>query len=173
MKIIINESQLRLIVENEGEDDNLIDFTPFYKSGIPPVEWDEMYEHMNTKKKKGGKYDGYYINGDVYLPSSDITELNYLVKVGGLLVLDNSQIRLLPKLSYVGGRLDLYYSQIRLLPKLSYVKGWLDLRRSSIKTLPMLSYVGGDLSISNTPLSKTTTEKELREQINVGGYISL
>ena len=169
MKIIINESQLRLIVENE--DDNLINFTPFYKSGIPPIEWDEMFLHLNNKK--GGKYDGYYINGDVYLSSSDITELNYLVKVGGLLVLDNSQIRLLPKLSYVGGRLDLYYSQIRLLPKLSYVKGWLDLRRSSIKTLPMLSYVGGDLSISNTPLSKTTTEKELREQINVGGYIDL
>ena len=167
--IIINESQLRLIVENE--DDNLINFTPFYKSGIPPIEWDEMFLHLNNKK--GGKYDGYYINGDVYLSSSDITELNYLVKVGGLLVLDNSQIRLLPKLSYVGGRLDLYYSQIRLLPKLSYVKGWLDLRRSSIKTLPMLSYVGGDLSISNTPLSKTTTEKELREQINVGGYIDL
>ena len=169
MKIIINESQLRLIVENE--DDNLINFTPFYKSGIPPIEWDEMFLHLNNKK--GDKYDGYYINGDVYLSSSDITELNYLVKVGGLLVLDNSQIRLLPKLSYVGGRLDLYYSQIRLLPKLSYVKGWLDLRRSSIKKLPMLSYVGGDLSISNTPLSKTTTEKKLREQINVEGYIQL
>ena len=170
MKIIINESQLRLIVENE-DNDNLIDFTPFYKSGIPPEEWDDMFEFRN--QKKGGKYDGYYINGDVYLSSSDITELNYLVKVGGLLVLDNSQIRLLPKLSYVGGRLDLYYSQIESLPMLSYVKGWLDLRRSSIKTLPMLSYVGGDLSISNTPLSKTTTEKKLREQINVEGYINL
>jgi hypothetical protein len=29
------------------------------------------------------------------------------------------------------------------------------------------------LSISNTPLSKTTTEKKLREQINVEGYINL
>ena len=45
MKIIINESQLRLIVENEGED-NLIDFTPFYTSGIPLGEWDDMFEHL-------------------------------------------------------------------------------------------------------------------------------
>ena len=114
MKIIINESQLRLIVENEGKKDNLIDFTPFYMGGVPPVEWDEMYEHMNTKKK-GGKYDGYYINGDVYLSSSDITELNYLVKVGGNLDLRRTPIKSLPMLSYVGGSLDLVETPLSMV----------------------------------------------------------
>ena len=103
MKIIINESQLRLIIENENK--NLIDFTGVYESGVSPNKWDDMYEHINNKK--GGKYIGYYINGDVYLSSSDITELNYLVKVGGNLDLRRTPIKSLPMLTEVGGSLDL------------------------------------------------------------------
>ena len=103
MKIIINECQLRLIVENE--DKNLINLTDFHDSGVSPNKWDEMFLHLN--KKKGGIYDGYYIDGDVYLSSSDITELNYLVKVGGNLDLRRTPIKSLPMLSYVGGSLDL------------------------------------------------------------------
>ena len=108
MKIIISEGQLRLIIESEKEDkgENLIDFTGVYESGVSPNKWDEMFEHINNKKK-GGKYDGYYIDGDVYLSSSDITELNYLVKVGGNLDLRRTPIKSLPMLSYVGGSLDL------------------------------------------------------------------
>ena len=131
MKIIINESQLRLIVENEGED-NLIDFTHVYKGGFPPEEWDDMFLHLNNKKE-GGKYDGYYINGDVNLHKSDVTELKYLVRVGGML----------------------------------------DLENTSIKSLPMLSEVGLSLYLRGTPLSKTTTEEELRKQINVEWVIYL
>ena len=108
MKIIINESQLRLIVENK-DNDNLIDFTPFYKSGVTPVEWDDMFEHLN--KKKGSKYDGYYIDGDVDLEESNVTQLKYLVKVEGYF-LNNTQIESLPMLSYVGWSLDFYGSQI-------------------------------------------------------------
>ena len=108
MKIIISEGQLRLIIESEKEDkgENLIDFTGVYESGVSTNKWDEMFEHINNKKK-GGKYDGYYIDGDVYLSSSDITELNYLVKVGGNLDLRRTPIKSLPMLSYVGGSLDL------------------------------------------------------------------
>ena len=107
MKIIISEGQLRLIIESEKEDkgENLIDFTGVYESGVSPNKLDDMFEHMNNKK--GGKYDGYYIDGDVYLSSSDITELNYLVKVGGNLDLRRTPIKSLPMLSYVGGSLDL------------------------------------------------------------------
>jgi hypothetical protein len=145
MKIIINESQLRLIVENEEKKDNLINFTPFYKGGIPPVEWDKMFLHLN--KKKGGKYDGYYIDGNVNLHESDVTELKYLVKVEG--------------------SLNLYNSQIKSLPMLEYVGDWLDLDDSQVKSLPMLEYVGGSLFLNRTPLSDATTEEELRKQINV------
>ena len=143
MKIIINESQLRLIVENK-DNDNLIDFTPFYKSGVTPVEWDDMFEHLNIKK--GSKYDGYYIDGDVDLEESNVTQLKYLVKVEGYF-LNNTQIESLPMLSYVGGSLDLYGSQIESLPKLESVGGFLDL---------------GD-----TPLSEVTTIEELRDTIKV------
>jgi len=47
MKIIINESQLRLIIENEDKDDNLLDFTPFVD--VNPIKWDEMFERLNKK----------------------------------------------------------------------------------------------------------------------------
>ena len=47
MKIIINESQLRLIVENEEK--NLLDFTGHKNN---PEDWDDMFEYVN--RKKGG-----------------------------------------------------------------------------------------------------------------------
>jgi hypothetical protein len=167
MKIIINESQLRLIVENEEE--NLLNFTGY--KNIDPDEWDDMFKHLNNKK--GGKYIGYYINGDVKLSYSDVTELNYLVKVEGSLDLNNSQIKLLPMLSYVGDGLDLMSTQIKLLPMLSEVGGFLSLYKSKIKLLPMLSYVGGFLDIRNTPFSTKTTEEKLRNKIEVNGFIYL
>ena len=171
MKIIINESQLKLIVENE--DDNLIDFTPFYKGGFPPSEWDEMYEHMNTKKKKGGKYDGYYIDGDVSLYESEVTELKYLVKVGGYLDLYYTPIESLGNLKSVGGYLSLYKTKIESLPMLKYVGSGLSLRSSLIESLPKGLYVGGDLYLRMTPLSKSTTKEELRNKIEVKGNIYL
>ena len=186
MKIIITEEQLKLIVENE--DKNLIDFTGVYESGVSPNKWDEMFEHLN--KKKGGRYDGYYIDGDVNLNNSDVTELKYLVKVEGEFILGDL-IDSLPMLEYVGGPLDLSKTPIKSLPMLSYVKlnlylndtpieslpklehvgGSLDLYKSKIKSLPKLEHVGGILDLVGTPLSKTTTEEELRDEITVGGNI--
>jgi hypothetical protein len=171
MKIIINESQLRLIVENE-DNDNLINFTHVYRTGFPPEEWDGMYEHMNTKKK-GGKYDGYYINGDVILSYSDVTELNYLVKVEGSLSLDDTPIESLDNLKSVGGYLSLYKTKIESLPMLKYVRSGLSLRSSLIESLPKGLYVGGDLYLRMTPLSKSTTKEELRNKINVKAGIYL
>jgi hypothetical protein len=149
MKIIINESQLRLIVENEGKD-NLINFTPFYNSA-DPNDWDDMFLHLN--KKKGGIYDGYYIDGDVYLQEFNVTKLDYLVIVGGRLNLNHSPIKSLPMLEYVGGYLDLYGSQIE-----SLLDGL---------------YVGGYLDIGDTQLSDNTTEKDLRDMIKVKKNIFL
>ena len=148
MKIIINESQLRLIVENE-EDSNLLDFTKF--KHFDPNEWDDMYEHINNKK--GGKYIGYYINGDVELYDFDITKLEYLVKVEGKLDLRRTPIKLLPMLFYVGASLDLYGSQIESL-------------------LDGLS-VGGFLDLGDTPLSEVTTIEKLRDTIKVKKSIFL
>ena len=170
MKIIINESQLRMIVENEGED-SLIDFTHVYRTGFPPEDWDDMYEHLN--KKKGGIYDGYYIDSYVNLSYSDVTELKYLVKVGGSLNLNGSKIKSLGNLKSVGGFLDLYNTLIETLGNLESVGGHLDLEDSLIKSLGNLKSVGGFLDLKNTPLFKKTTEEELRSKINVGGEIYL
>ena len=171
MKIIINESQYKLIVENENKGGNLIDLTDVYESGVSPNKLDDMYEHINNKK--GGKYIGYYINGDVDLEKYNVNKLNYLVIVGGRLYLRHTPIKLLPMLSYVGGSLDLYGSQIESLPDGLSVGGYLDLSDTQIKSLPMLKYVGGSLYLRYTPLSKTTTRKELRSKINVEGHIYL
>ena len=152
MKIIITEEQLRLIVENEEKKDNLIDFTHVYKGGFPAEEWDDMFKHLNNKKKDG-KYDGYYIDGNVNLHKSDVTELKYLVEVDGYLDLDDTQIE--------------------SLPMLEYVEGYLSLNNTPIESLPMLKYVGYGLSLYDTPLSETTTIGELRSKINVEGKIYL
>ena len=105
MKIIINESQLRLIVENEDRDDNLLDFTNY--KDIDPAEWDDMFKHIN--KKKGGIYDGYYFDGDVDITTSkDVTELKYLVRVGGDFSLSDI-IDSLPMLTEVGG--DIFFNK--------------------------------------------------------------
>ena len=170
MKIIINESQLRLIVENEGED-NLIDFTHVYKGGFPPEEWDDMFLHLNNKK--GGKYDGYYIDGVVSLYESEVTELKYLVKVGDRLTLSYSKISSLPKLKYVGGDLFLTDVPIESLPKLKHVGVDVYLENSKIESLPKGLYVWGNLYLRKTPLSKVTTIKELRNKIEVEGRIQL
>jgi len=104
MKLIITEEQLRILVESEKEE-NLIDFTTIYESEISPDKWDSMFMQMN--KKKGGKYDGYYIDGEVDLSVyDDITELEYLVRVGGDFTLGDL-INSLPRLSEVGGNMFL------------------------------------------------------------------
>jgi hypothetical protein len=146
MKIIITEEQLKLIVENENK--NLIDLTDVYESGVSPNKLDGMFEHINNKK--GGKYDGYYIDGDVNLYKSDVTELKYLVKVGGYLDLEISQIKSLPNLIKVGGDLNLAETGIKTLPLLERVDGNFYFRDSDIISIPNLVSVGrgvnGDVS---------------------------
>ena len=144
MKIIINESQYKLIVENE--DENLFDIT---QSPLNFYKWDDVFEHIN--KKKGYIYKGYYINLDLDLSGSDITELKYLVKVGGNLNISKTPIKSLPRLEEVGG--------------------YMDGSNTKIKSLPMLSKVGDNLDISKTPLSKSKNRDEELKNIKTGGVI--
>ena len=107
MKLIITEHQLKLIIENEdviNPDGELFEMP---SDIVSPFKWDKTF--LRACKLEPGKYRGYYINGDVNLFKSDITELNYLVKVGGNLNLKETQIKELPMLSKVGGNLYLNY----------------------------------------------------------------
>ena len=156
MKLRITEQQYRFLIESEEEESNplLFDFTKLSKTySDDPDIWDVIFEQKNKLNIKNGgkKYDGYYINGDVDLSKSDITELNYLVKVGGYLILRFTPITELPMLSYVGGNLYLNYTQIT--------------------ELPMLSYVGSNLYLGDTPLgeelNKTMSKEEIKNKFGV------
>ncbi len=173
MKLIITEEQLRMIVESEKEDkgENLMDLTDAYEGGLSPDKWDSYFLFMKNKKKRN--YAGYYINGEVDLSKSDVTEFKYLVKVGGHLSLDNTKIESLPMLSTVKGFLSLNNTKIKELPMLSTVKNILYLANTEIKSLPEGLEVGMSLILKNTPLSKTTTEEELRNKIKVKDKIIL
>jgi hypothetical protein len=201
MKIRITEQQYRFLIESEKESDPLLfDFTKVYKSyENDPDMWDEIFEQKNKLNIKNGgkKYDGYYINSDINLSKSKVTELNYLVKVGGSLdfydtpitelpmlstvggdlYLHKTQIKELPMLSTVGGYLDLYKTQIKELPMLSTVGGYLDLYKTQIESLPMLSTVGGDLDLTDTPLGeelkKTMSKEEVKNKFGTKGNLYL
>lgn len=177
MKIIITESQYWRLIESEEEGFKLYNFTKLYKSyKNDPNMWDEIFEQKNRLNIKNGgkKYDGYYIDGSVDLrKSKDITELKYLVKVGGFLNLNETPITELLMLSTVGGYLDLSGSQITELPMLSKVGGSLDLYKTPITELPMLSTVGGYLDLRNDllgeELKKTMSKEEIKNKFGVKG----
>ena len=93
--------------------------------------------------------------------------------IRGDLNLRGSSVKSLGNLERVEGDLDLYDTSIKSLGNLEYVGGFLDLYGSYIKSLGNLEHVGGDLFLEYTPLSKTTTEKEIRSKIKVVGDIRL
>ena len=177
MKLIITEEQLRLIVESEKEDkgENLMDLTSAYEGGLSPNKWDSFFLFMNNKKKTD--YDGYYIDGNVNLSKSDITEFKYLVKVGGYLNLSNSKIESLPMLSKVEGYLYLKNTQITELPMLSEVGDDLYLGDTPITELPLLTTVGGDLNLNDTllgkELNKTMSKEEIKNKFGVKFNLSI
>jgi hypothetical protein len=152
MKIIINESQLRLIVENEDKDGNLLDFTPFVD--VNPIKWDEMFEFMN--QKKGGIYDGYYIDDNIDIRDSSVKEFKHLVRVKGHLKARGSVIESLGKLKKVTGEFDLSDTKnLKSLGNLKYVGFDLDLTNSNIEDLGYLNQVGRSLDLRYTPNLKS------------------
>lgn len=233
MKIIINESQLRLIVENEeyissikelintfepnniemafhimdgmeinpdvvlNDDDykglfKLWNLEPSKENLMKMIE-DDYIEIDDDKLKiplKLLNLPNFWVNktlrienvgsdlddlvsfdGNLDLNPSNIVSLQNLTKVGGWLEVGR-KITSLPKLESVKS-LYMYANDVESLPNLEYVGEWLILTNSGIKSLPKLKYVGKDLDIIDTPLSMEVTETELRNIINVKGYIFL
>ncbi len=150
MKIIINESQLRLIIENKGE--NLLDFTPFVD--VDPIKWDDMFEFMN--QKKGGIYDGYYIDDNIDIRDSSVKEFKHLVRVKGHLKARGSVIESLGKLKKVTGEFDLSDTKnLKSLGNLRYVGFDFALINSNIEDLGYLNQVGRSLDLRYTPNLKS------------------
>ena len=177
MKIIINENQLRLIIEDEEKKgDNLLSLNPIFNSGISQDQWDDMFEHLNNKKK-GDKYDGYYIDGNIDIMNSPIKEFKHLVRVKGHLKANGSKIEDLGKLRRVDGGLALSKTKnLKSLGNLEYVGFSLDLVDSNIEDLGHLNEVGRSLDLRFTPnlksLGKTSPKfSEDKFKIYVTNYL--
>ena len=109
-------------------------------------DWDLLQKFLERRGNPP-----YIITGNLDLRAAKVITIGSLVEVKGYLDLFNTNIESLGNLQHVGGDLELRYS--------------------NIKSLGNLQYVGGNLYLRNTPLSKTTTEEDIRNQVEVGRYI--
>ena len=112
-------------------------------------------------------------NGDLDLRRTPIQSLVGLTEVGGTLDLRYSSIQDLGELRKVDGNLDLDGTPIKSLGELRKVDGYLWLKDSQIQDLGELREVGYLLNLTGTPIAKTHTEQEIREQVQVEGTVLL
>ncbi len=175
MKIIISESQYRILTENRILTDTQIKLLNHLFKGakgkvvdnyeqikkLAPIEFEDdffinlylMYNGgLKYAIKNGGNFDG-------------ITNF----KFGGSLNLYNTSIESLPDGLTVGGSLNLYNTSIESLPDGLTVGGSLNLGNTSIKSLPDGLTVGGDLYIQNTFISKKYDERQIIKMIEDHG----
>ena len=157
MKYLITERQLKLIKE---DDIRKIDFQIFNN------DWNVLQKFLERRGNPP-----YIITGDLDLFNSNIKSLGNLQSVGDNLYLNSTKIESLGNLQSVGGHLDLFGTKIESLGNLQSVGGYLNLNNTNIQSLRNLESVGGFLDLRFTPLSRKTTEDEIRSQVEVGGII--
>jgi hypothetical protein len=142
MKVIINERQLRLIIESESKDNLfpipvgfLMDYT------------DSILDNYKNKKD----YDGIRVEGSLHLgklPEDVINKiLGEVVEVNGFINLQDKDIESLGKLKRVTGSLVL-------------------IRCKKLESFGNLESVGLNLVITDTPLSKFSKD-EIIEMVDV------
>jgi hypothetical protein len=146
MKVIINEEQLRQIIESEGGNNLFTIPAHFLKSKLNAIV-------DNYKKKKD--YDGLRVMGNLNLEKlpSDVVQkiLNELIEVDGYLYIRRRDIESLGKLKRVKGSLGVTGCR-------------------KLESFGNLESVGGDLNIGLTPLAKLSDEK-IKNQIEIKGEI--
>ena len=203
MKLIINESQLRLIVENEEYinsikklintfDENNINMAfqimrgMKIKQSVILDEYKELFEIFKLKRSKLNLIK-MASRREVYVESSSSVP-DILFKMPNLKVL-GIDVNNLGNLTSFDGDLRLYStnSQINSLPKLESVGGSLHLHTPSIKDLGNLKSVGRDLYLRRTQIKslgnlesvgvhlylRDTPIKTLGNLESVGGHLDL
>ena len=170
MKVIINEEQLRQIIESENKISEKK--LKMYKDTIDELGI-EMAASMLSKEiwefiEMGliEYYDGY-----LDLAGTPIKSLGNLKSVSGSMDLGNSQIEDLGNLISVENDLYLNSTSIKDLGKLKSVGNDLYLIHSSIESFGNLKSVGGYLYLRNTPISKTMSKYYIKKKIKVRGDI--
>jgi len=106
-----------------------------------------------------------------HIKDNNITEWTFGEHWGGDLDLMRVPITSLGNLESVGGYLDLERTKITSLGNLQSVGGDLDLYGSKITSLGNLQSVGGNLNLEGTPISKTHSEEQIRQLVQVGDDI--
>jgi hypothetical protein len=171
MKIIINERQLRTIIESEKKisDKKL----KAYKETVDELGVDyaaELFDKEPWELIEMGVVESYGGEHKLQLSDTPIKSLGNLRHVDGILYLEDTIVKSLGKLESVTSSLIVNYSPLESLGDLRTVGGDLRLIATNIKDFGKLESVGGDLDIRATPLAKLQ-ERKIRSMINVGGEI--
>jgi len=171
MKIIINERQLRTIIESEKKISNKK--LKMYKETIDELGL-ELAGHMLSKELwefiEMGLVEHY--NEYLGLDGTPIKSLGNLKSVDGSMDLRNTQIEDLGNLTWVGGYLFLRDTPIKDLGNLKHVDGDLYLNYcDNLTDLGNLKSVGGYLYLRNTPISRTMSKYDIKKKIKVKGEI--
>ena len=105
----------------------------------------------------------------------NLTSLGKLKKVGGKVIIRSNVPDLvdLGDLEEVGDDFAMRALNVSSLGKLKYIGEDLNIDDTNVSDLRDLGYVGGFITLRGTPLSKTTTEKEVRTQTNCRHQIYL
>ena len=172
MKIIISESQYKLILENEEKKDKLIsiDASIFIK------QYDTILKKYKSKEED---LDGIKIKGNLDLTELDTKDiqriLDEVVHITGYLDLQNTEIESLGKLESVGSYLDLSDTPIKNLGRLKEVGGYLYLRDSEVEDLKNITKVGSYLYLTGSPIGKKLEDEmspnEIRNKYGVKGRV--
>ena len=148
MNIVISENQYKRLIEAE-EEPKILKFPSLDFFDNNPFEAWKIIQKIIEKKGN----PPYSIDGSLDLRDTSIESLENLTSVGGYLFL--------------------YGTPIKSLGNLQSVGGFLDLQGTYIESLGNLQSVGGDLYLYGTPISEKYSEEEIRQMVNVEGYIYL
>ena len=189
MKLIITESQYRVIVENGIRDrvfnvlgELLEDKDSFYKMYKLYKDNKEsknyvgirVFGDFNLMGVLGGKLSSELIDfcnnlvqvdGDLKVINNYIVDFPKLRSVASDMLLSMADVRSLSELRYVGGDLTLKRSKVSELPELESIGGCLDLERSQINSLPKLESVGGFLDLNYSKIESLPKLESVGEDL--------
>ena len=107
--------------------------------------------------------DNLKVGRHLFLSNTPITSLPDNLQVKGNLFLSRTLITSLPDNLKIGGSLNLFKTAITSLPDNLEVGGNLILHGTKITSLPDNLKVEGNISLTETPMSKKYTEKQIQK----------
>lgn len=194
MKLIITESQYRLIIESGGDgkllsihedilrmDNGIGKILKLYNIRKESKGWNgiKIIGDLNFYEMDADSVEGIinfvkevvYIDGMLVIPNKEDFGYNFskLKVINGSLKAANLDNVSFPTLEYVNGDVDLQNSENINLPKLRKVDGYLRLNGSGISSLPELEYVVTNFSLRQTEIEDLPKLKYVGNILNIMG----